>query len=338
MIVNGRFLAPTPTGLHRVARNLLDAARATGWTARVWAPAGVDDPRVDRWLASPPGPGTHQAFEQVVLPAAARGREVLSLTNTAPLALRRSTVMVHDLAPVVGPAWFTPRMRWYGSLVRAAARRAERVLTVSRATADDLRSAGVTAPISVVHPSVDHLPGPSTDDEVARALGGHDLRPDVPYLLFVGWADPRKDLVTAVAAHRLARRVVDHRLVLVGLAHPTFAPVVAPTDATVRRLGFVSDEDLRALLTGAAALVYPTRYEGFGLPPLEAAACGTPALASDLPVLHESAGSAATFVPPGDVAAWAEAMVAALRGEVAPGGLPTRTWADAGHDLVAALA
>lgn len=338
MIVNGRFLAPTPTGLHRVARNLLDAAQATGWSAPVWAPQGVDDVRVDRWLPSPPGPGTHQAFEQVVLPAAARGRRILSLTNTAPLASRRSTVMVHDLAPLVGPTWFRPRMRWYARLVRAAARRAEHVLTVSQATADDLRAAGVAAPISVVPPSVAHLPGPSTAEEVARVHLSHALAPSVPYLLFVGWADPRKDLVTALAAHRLAQRVVDHRLVLVGLAHPTFAPVVAPADATVRRLGFVPDEDLRALLTGAAALVYPTRYEGFGLPPLEAAACGTSALVSDLPVLRETAAGAATFVPPGDVGAWAEAMVAALQGEVAAGTLPPRTWEDAGRDLVAVLA
>jgi glycosyltransferase involved in cell wall biosynthesis len=169
-------------------------------------------------------------------------------------------------------------------------------------------------------------------DAVLRRLS---VRP--PYVLFVGWADPRKDVATAVAAHRLAARSVPHRLVLTGLAHRNFTPVVVPDLDTVVRLGYVADPDLHALLAGASALVYPSRYEGFGTPPLEAWACGTPALVSDLPVLRESTESRAVYVPAGDVNAWAEAIAAAVRVEVAAPAPASRTWADAGAELIAAL-
>ena len=103
------------------------------------------------------------------------------------------------------------------------------------------------------------------------------------------------------------------------------------------RTGHVTDEELLALLTGAAALLYPSKYEGFGLPPLEAWACGTPALVSDLPVLRESTEDRATFLPLGDPDAWADAVRRALAGEVAVPQMPRWTWQDAGQQLLEAL-
>jgi glycosyltransferase involved in cell wall biosynthesis len=129
-----------------------------------------------------------------------------------------------------------------------------------------------------------------------------------------------------------------HQLVLIGAAHPNLAPVALPREPTVLELGFVPDDDLRALLTGAAALAFPSRAEGFGLPPLEAQACGTPAVVSDLPVLRESAGPDAVFVAPGDPAAWAEALVAAVTGALPHPSSPERTWDDAAHELLDAMA
>jgi glycosyltransferase involved in cell wall biosynthesis len=102
-------------------------------------------------------------------------------------------------------------------------------------------------------------------------------------------------------------------------------------------VGYVADDDLRALLTGAAALLYPSHYEGFGLPPLEAWACGTPALVADIPVLRETTGGAGVLLPVGDVAAWAEAVRAAVARELTAPAPLRRTWADVGRELVAAL-
>jgi len=102
-------------------------------------------------------------------------------------------------------------------------------------------------------------------------------------------------------------------------------------------LGFVTDDDLAALLTGASALIYPSRYEGFGRPALEAWRCGTVALVSDLPAIREATLDRATYLPPGDVSAWAAAMVAAVDGEI-PVPEPDRwTWADAARELITSL-
>jgi glycosyltransferase involved in cell wall biosynthesis len=334
VVVNGRFLSGTPTGLHRVARSLLDAATRAGLQVDVVAPPGVDDERVDRVVRAPMVAGG-QLWEQLALPAAAGGRPLLSLANTAPVLARRGVVLVHDLAPLVGPQWFAPRMRVYGRLVLAAARRAEAVLTVSQCVADELRERRVTAPVTVVRNAVDDAMRPATSDEVDALLRRRGIA--APYVLFVGWADPRKDVATAVAAHRLANAGTPHRLVLTGHAHPNFAPVAVPALDSVLSIGYVDADEMRVLLSGAAALVYPSRYEGFGLPPVEAWACGTPALVADIPVLRESTEQRAVYLPPGDVSAWAAAIEAAMRGELAAPTPLTRRWDDAGHELVSVL-
>jgi glycosyltransferase involved in cell wall biosynthesis len=365
VVVNGRFLRATPTGLHRVARALLVAGAEAGLEVEVAAPPGVDDALALRWpmptapastardavrsvrsigrrrgksSGQAPSAGLQrrlgdQAWEQFVLPRLAGDRRILSLTNTSPLASRHSTVLVHDLAPMVGPQWFTPAMRSYGRVVLAGARHAEQVLTVSAQVATELQDRGVAGDIRVIRQAVDDInaAGPET---VATARDRHRL---TSYLLMVGWADPRKDVVTALAAHQRALRARRHELVLVGLAHPVFAAVSAPRLPTVRALGYVEDTELAALMTGAAALVYPSRYEGFGRPALEAWRCGTPALVSDLPAIRESTSGRAVYLPPGDVDAWAEAMVAALEGVIATPTPDPWTWQDAGRQLLAAM-
>jgi glycosyltransferase involved in cell wall biosynthesis len=131
---------------------------------------------------------------------------------------------------------------------------------------------------------------------------------------------------------------VPHRLVLVGESHGTFAPVEVPADASIVRAGHLSDTDLVALLTGASALLYPSLYEGFGLPPLEAWACGTPSLVSDIPVLRESTGGLGELLPVGDVEAWAEGLRRALLGRLEVPTPAAWQWADAGRQLLDVLA
>jgi glycosyltransferase involved in cell wall biosynthesis len=337
VIVNGRFLRARPVGLHRAARSLLDAAVAAGLETEVLAPPGVEDPRVDRWPWAPQGRFADHLWEQVRLPMSAGRLTVLSLANTAPLCARHGIVVVHDLAPLIGPQWFTPSVRAYGRLVLMGARRAQRVLTVSEAAASDLAAHGVSRDrIRVVRPAVDPLFAPASERAVTELRERLGL--DRPYALVVGWADPRKDATTAVAAHLAVVGDVPHDLVLCGREHVTFAAVQVPDVPSVKKPGYLSDTDMRALLTGAAVLLYPSLHEGFGLPPLEAWACGTPAIVSDIPVLREATGGMATMAPPGNVVAWSRALRQALTD-----GLPVprpadRTWSDAGRELLAAMA
>ena len=334
-VVNGRFLGVRPTGLHRMARSLLTAALDAGLEAEVLAPADTDDPLVDRRLRGPRGRAGGHIFEQVVLPMAARGRTVLSLTNTAPIA-GHGVVMVHDLAPLVGPEWFARSMRIYVETVLVAARRARRVLTVSAAVAEELAAHGVdSGRITVVRQAVDHRFAPAPTSAVGDVRDRLGLAR--PYAVMVGWRDPRKDVATAVDAHRRVLPDVPHDLVLVGGSHPVFAPVAEPAEPTVRVMGYLPDEDLVPLLSGASVLLYPSRYEGFGLPPLEALSCGTAAIVSDIAALRESTAGAARMAPVGDVQAWAAALRETLGDEGPPPAPPSWSWSQAAEQFIAAL-
>jgi glycosyltransferase involved in cell wall biosynthesis len=316
IVVNGRFLTGTTTGLHRVARSLLDAAVEQGLEVEVLKPP------------ENAGFARSHLWEQVELPARAGKRMVLSLANTAPILARRGAVMVHDLAPLIGPEWFHPRMRVYARMSLLAARRAEVVFTVSNQVKGELAERGVDeSKITVIRPAVDPSFKPASPEEVA-ALGY-----DRPYLLFVGWADPRKDAVTACLAHLEAVKEFDHDLVLVGHPHRNFAPVVLPEAPTIKHAGYVDDARLRALLTGARALVYPSLYEGFGLPPLEAWACGTPAIVGDTPSQRESTEGKAIYVPTADRLQLATRLKGVLsKANVVPSPSPS-AWADAARTM-----
>jgi glycosyltransferase involved in cell wall biosynthesis len=326
VVVNGRFLGGTPTGLHRLASELLDAAVAGGLDAEIARPP--------RWATR--RTATAHAWEQGALPLRAGNRLVLSLTNTAPVFARRGAVLVADLAPLVGPHWFRGSMQLYSRIALAAARRAEVVLTLSSQIAGELAARGVDASrIHVVRPAVgaEFRPAPLGDIAAVRERLGLTK----PFLLAVGWADPRKDTATAVAAHLVARDAVDHELVLAGHPHPNFTPVPVPEQPSVRLAGYVADTELRALLSGAEALVYPSRYEGFGLPPLEAWACGTPAIVGDTPAVREATEGRARYISPGDVTELAAAMVEAVAGSLAVPAVPSWTWDDAAAALRTAL-
>ncbi|MGN6473283.1 MAG: glycosyltransferase family 4 protein [Mycobacteriales bacterium] len=335
LVVDGRFLATKATGLHRVARGFVAAAKDAGVDLEVWTPGHVDDPLADRAIQVPGGRLGGRLWEQVVLPAAAGGRTIWSLTNTAPL-VRPGVVVVHDLAAIVGPEWFAGSMRLYGRGVVVGARRAQCVITVSEAVKAELEVHGVDADrIKVVSPAVDARFTPAPTSEIDRVRSSLGVSED--FAVMVGWADPRKDVATAVAAHLRVLSEHPHDLVLIGTGHPTFARVASPSGERIRIVGHASDADLVALLSGAKVLLYPSRYEGFGLPPLEALACGTPAIASDIAALRESTAGAVRLVAPGDVAGWADALRDALRGRLRRPTRPQRSWRSVGRELAAAL-
>ena len=252
------------------------------------------------------------------LPASFETFDVVHATNPAgvPVARRGQAlvVTVHDLAFHRFPDRFPRSWRvLYRAGVRAAARRADAIVVPSHATADDLRSFTKVEPAKVhVTPLAASLAASSPDVDAALQRLGIPR----PYVLFVGTLEPRKNVVPLIRAYRQVAPEVPHALVLAGpdgwSVEETDREVVRPGPGTVVRTGRVEAADLDALYRGADAFAYPSAYEGFGLPVLEALARGVPTVTSDVPALRELAGDAAVLVEPGDVAELAEALARLL--------------------------
>lgn len=231
-----------------------------------------------------------------------------------PLHSVPTVLTVHDLIFRRFPQYHKPLNRWYLNLTMPLyVKQATAIIAISQATKQDLISAyGVPADkIRVVYEAADPRFKPQAEHEIARVRSKYSL-PE-RYILFVGTIEPRKNLPRLLEAYRKVHRagltdalvVVGKRGWLVGdffrkLEDETLPPVILP--------GFVSDEDLPALYAGAQALAFPSLFEGFGLPMLEAMACGTPVVASRAGSLPEIGGDAAVYFDPESIEEMAEAL------------------------------
>jgi glycosyltransferase involved in cell wall biosynthesis len=265
-----------------------------------------------------------------------------------------SVVTVHDLGYLFFPDEHTRTSRLARDLAnRWSASQALRTIAVSAATRDDLvgRYRVPRGRIDVVHhghdPSFRPVEDPARLESVTARYGL-----DAPYFLFVGTLQPRKNYERLLSAFDQfsSRSRSTHLLALVGSAGWQVARLeraLARNGARdrIRRLGYVPDADLPALLSGAVALTLPSLYEGFGLPALEAMASGTPVLASNTSSLPEVVGNAGLLVDPLDVGALADALRrlatdGELRRELARRGLRRAarfTWQRAADETLAVL-
>lgn len=278
--------APPLRGWGRHVRELARALQAAGAPVRVLT---------GRW------PGPELLWEQVALPLSALARRdaVVHAPNCFLPLLRPcpGVVTVHDLAFEAFPEDFAPRTRWkYRVLARAAAHSAERVICVSAATADDVAVRwGVPSDRLRVVPNAPALP-----------VGDAPLPGGEPYVLGVG--DLRAKKAWDVLVEGWRRSGVAHRLVIAGADGGEAGRLRALGGERLDLPGYVDDARLDALMRGAAALVHPSAYEGFGLVVVEAMARGVPVVCADATALPETAGGAAALFAPGD----ADALAAAL--------------------------
>jgi len=228
-----------------------------------------------------------------------------------PLYKTRAVVTIHDIIHLLYPQFLPSRAAHFyaRAMIRRALKRADRIITVSYNTKRDLADYfGIPGSrTEVIYNGVSGRFRPDIPEaERRRAAGKYGLAS--PYLLFLGGEKPHKNVQNVVRAFGEARRKhgLPHSLVLAGpLPHnpARLDALVAALELTgsVARPGIVEEEDLPGLYAGASAFLYPTLYEGFGLPVVEAMACGTPVLTSSTSALQEIAGGYAYLVDPMDV-------------------------------------
>ena len=336
------------TGVGRYTQSLLQALAddpadqlvATAFTLRgrgdLRVPAGVEVR-----ARAVPARGLQEAWARAEVPPVEwlTGKlDVFHATNFVlpPLRRARGVVTIHDLAFLRMTETVSAASARYRVLVPRSIRRASVVVTPSEAVAGAVREAYDPAvPVVVVPHGVDPAwTAAAPPDDAMRARLGLPSS----YVLFVGTLEPRKDVRTLLAAHRLLPGAPP--LVLVG--PPGWGEQV-DVSGTVTP-GYLDEDVLRPVVAGACALVLPSRDEGFGLPVAEALAAGTPVVASDLPVLREVGGDVVAYAPVGDAEGFAAALSDVLS---APGDAQARrargssfTWARsaAGHRAAYTLA
>ncbi len=279
----------------------------------------------ERWQVQVTDITYYSYAEQTRLPGVLNslGPDLVHFTNfNHPLTWNRpSVVTIHDLTilnyPVGRRQQSLIAQAAFRLTIRHALRRAGKVITVSETSRNDLavRFGADPGKIAVTLEGVDEAYQPINLPQRGRAhtylKERYNIRP--PYLLFVSQWRPHKGILTLVEAYEQFRTRDPHnlaQLVITGRPNQDFPEIPARVDASpfavdIIRPGFVEEADLPKLYQAAEAFVFPSLYEGFGLTPLEAMACGTPVLATDTSCLPEILGNAAVFLPPDDPPAWA---------------------------------
>ena len=323
--VMGRSLRGQFVGVSRYTHQLIEAVSsrlATPPTVFLTqAPDGLNGARVTEIRAPFPTPNEYAraVWEQTVVPGQVHriAPDVYHSPNyILPLRLRcPSVVTIHDMAFFDRKLHRLRSHLYLSVLATAAIRKATRIICVSDFTRRELlrKFPGVAEKTRVVREGVNPAFAPQRDaavDRFRRRFGLVD-----PYVLFVGTIEPRKNLPrlidafsAAVAGHRFP-----HRLVIAGGNGWKDEPVrrayrASPVRERIHFTGYIPDEELPAAYSGADIFIYPSTHEGFGLPPLEAMACGTPVITSNSTSLPEVVGDAAITVNPYDTGALTKAI------------------------------
>ena len=299
-----------------------------------------------RFEPIPEGSGNYSVREQVSVPfALSRVRaHVFHAPHyvVSPLTPCPYVVTIHDCIHLRFPQYLPNRAAplYARTMMRMAASRARRVLTVSNASKQDIVHylRVPTDKVEVIYNAIDErLAAPPTEEDLDRVRQRFQLT--APYILYAGNIKPHKNVDRLIEAYAILRRrgFDEVKLLIIGdeiSKYPNLRRLVHrfQLHQHVRFLGFVPDATLAALYRMAAAFVFPSLYEGFGLPPLEAMAAGAPVITSNVSSLPEVVGDAALLIDPMDAGAIADAMARVLSDPVLSAELTRR-----GHLRVSAF-
>lgn len=303
-VVNGRYLTQKATGVHRYAFEICNKLHEMGVDFHVAIPQEIDPGYKFEFKTVKCGSLKTHMWEQISLPRYLKsiGSPLLiSFTGCGPLNYSNQIMTIHDVSHERYPQWFSKNYyRFYHFMMPRIGRKAHAVLTVSEFSKREIvETLGLKAEkIHVVHSNVPFHSKPSEDE----ILNFHRDTDAERYIIAVSSMDPRKNFVRLVEAFdKIEDKSV--KLYIIGMSFKAFntPDLQKLINERVHLPGYIPDEALQLMYQNALLSVYPSLYEGFGLPPLESMTYGCPAINSDIPALREVSEDAALYVDPYDV-------------------------------------
>lgn len=306
LCVNGHFLHQQLTGVQRYAREVLAGFDRAGYSYEIAEPSSF-------WASQKI---TQKLWEQIVLPINKETENVLwSPTNTGPIYTSNHFITLHDIGVFPHPEWFAKSyVRWKRMIIPQIARRARGILTVSEFSKTVICEHLAVSPqkVKVVYNGVDtdHFK-PASQKRIEAVTDQYAI--SEPYFLALASLDPRKNFSRLIKAWNNCVKqesLKNHTLVIAGGGNANFSMFEARAESeSVKFLGYVEDNNLPPLYSGAMGFFFPSLFEGFGLPVVEAMACGTAVLTSETTALGEITGNAAVQVDPGSIESIQEGMM-----------------------------
>jgi glycosyltransferase involved in cell wall biosynthesis len=311
--INGRFLAQPATGVQRFAFELLTAldhafengkisSQNIKWVCAV--PSQINDEDFPKWKniqIQKCGRLNGNLWEQIELPFYARKALLINLCNIGPLMHGNQIVVFHDASVFAIPRAYSQTFKLkYRLIFLILARTARQIITVSQFSKKELAhylkiNEDKIIPIPE---GCEHILNTAPDLSIMK-----DERLQNPFLLAVGSSSPHKNISNVVAAIENRHDLSINLVIAGGNFSKVFNPVQKWDSERIIHLGYVNDAELRALYSKAVGFVFPSLYEGFGLPPLEAMRCGCPVICSNQASLPEVCGDAALYFNPQDTQA-----------------------------------
>lgn len=349
---NGKFYAGELNGVHRVADRLVrevDTLAASQWAGREWdlrlliPKRRQFSPQVQFFRIEEQDLGHTQRWEQGILPFIAKGGHLVNLANLSPILHRSKITLIHDAQFYISPGSYAPHFSiGYRLLTPIMAQSSRKVLTVSEFSREMLNAFGVSDwhRTAVLYNGADHILDVLPDYSI---LARHGLRPG-GYVIVFGSGFVYKNIGTVFSAFD-DDRLASLTLVVVGPDEKALRAAGLKPPLNSVFVGKVGDRQLRALYEAAHCLVYPSRTEGFGLPPLEAMLCRCPAIVAPAGAIPEICRDAAFYCDVSEPVCWAD-QIDALRHDtglrerkIAQGLLraPAFSWARAGERLMRIL-
>lgn len=303
--INGRFLTQKITGVQRFAYEILNTLNAKPqlvkqYNLKVIVPEYYSEneyPFSNIPLIKKSALKGH-LWEQFVISKTNKGEVLINLCNTGPVFKKSQLIIIHDVAVYANPNTFSKAFRfWYKIMFWGMSKNAKKILTVSEYSKSEiLNYLSVSEErVSVMSEGKEQILRIPSDSSI---LDRHDLKKE-SYLLAVSSLNPNKNFKAIIEAAKDLPN--DMKVVIAGGTNSkVFQQGFKQTDVDAVFVGYVSDQELKALYENAFCFVYPSFYEGFGLPPLEAMACGCPVISSNTTSLPEVGGEAVLYVDPNE--------------------------------------